>query len=101
MCSPARAWVFAGVGAINVVLVGACFGGSDSDREKAGSPDTCTTDVEVECTKTEELPLDAVSALGFSASEVLPNIVGNYEIPIRWVSPCVEASGCTAGADCS
>lgn len=101
MRSIPRACVFASVGFINIVLVGACFGGPDSDLKESQSSYTCTTEVEVECTKAEELALDAVSGLGFSASDVLPSIVGNYEIPIRWVSPCVEVSGCTALADCS
>lgn len=86
---------------VSFVFIGACFSTDGDSPEQKGSLYLCDSAVDVECSVSEELALDAVSSLGFSASDVLPSIVGNYEIPIRWVSPCVDVTACGAGADCS
>ncbi len=96
-----HALVRAIVGLISVAFMGGCLD-TDSGGPKEGTPPyACNTVVDVECTAKQELALDAVSGLGFSANDVLSSIVGNYEIPIRWFSPCVEPSACGAGDDCS
>jgi hypothetical protein len=64
-------------------------------------PYECKTEPSIECTTMEELSLDATSRFGFSANDVLPLLVGNYEIPIAWVSPCAGGTTCFATADCS
>ena len=105
MCSIVRALLCAGVGLAGIVFMSACGHANsfepDSHQPAAREPFACNTAVEVECTNVEELALDAVSGLGFSANDVLPMIVGNYEIPIRWVSPCHEGTACPAFSDCS
>jgi hypothetical protein len=88
-----------------VAFIAAC-GNADSTAPATGleggqRPYACNAAEDVECAIEQELALDAVSALGFSANDVLPSIVGNYEIPIRWVSPCTDATGCPSLDDCS
>jgi hypothetical protein len=87
-----------------LLLLCACSGPTESAQPNNDGelpPYSCNSQPSIECATKEDLSLDAMSSLGFAANDVLPTVVGEYQIPIAWVSPCAGGTACPPLNDCS